>query len=241
MLPVRRLRGFTLIEMMMVVAIVGVLAGMAAMALSRMKTRGNFASATGDFAATLRAARAEAFGRGNPTVVIVDTQAGAWWAIEDVLGTFTLASFDPANPAPSNPDGGLGDRLIYRGTLPSGVSFGPSGGIGQALPMPFSGIPTGYVNIVLADGGSGGTANITADGGSSAPNFAYCSFCDTGTGKGAITFLPSGGATFSGGPGTVGQQLSIQDLALDGGGGATSIIDYAIVAATGSIEPVTIR
>jgi hypothetical protein len=115
--------------------------------------------------------------------------------------------------------------------------------VGQALPMPFSGIPTGFVNIVLADGGSGGIANIISDGGSTAPNFAYCSFCDTGTGKGAITFLPSGGAVFSGGPSTVGQQLSIQDVDRDAGSnaGATFIIDYAIVATTGSVEAVTIR
>src|ERR671934_2283157 len=121
MLPVRP-RGFTLIETMMALAVDGILAGMSAIALSRMKARGNFSSATGDFIATLRTARAEAFARGNPTVVVVDMNAGQWWAIEDVNGDFSLASFSASSPAPSP------DRLIYKGSLPAGTSFGPVGG-----------------------------------------------------------------------------------------------------------------
>jgi prepilin-type N-terminal cleavage/methylation domain-containing protein len=242
MLPGRPPRGFTLIEMMTTVAIVGVLAGMSVLALNRMKTRGDFASATGDFVATLRTARAEAFARGNPTVVIVDMDARRWWAVEDVNGDFSLASFDPSAPAPSP------DRLIYKGDLPNGIAFGPLDGWGSALPQPFSGIPTGYTNITLADGGSGGVADISVDGGSAAPNFKYCSFCDTSSKRGAITFLPSGGATFSGGPASIGQQISLQDVvqttSADGGsvsGSPTGIIDFAIVAATGSVEAVTVR
>ena len=226
-------------ELMLTVIIVSILAGLSSAAFSRMKTRGNFSSATGDFLSTLRAARAEAFARGNPAVLVVDTAAGRWWAIEDVLGTFSLASFNPATPAPANPDGGMGDRLLYSGSLPAGVSFGPQAGWGNALPPPFSGVPTGYVNVVLADGGFGGTVDISADGGSAAPNFKYCSFCDPGTGQGAITFLPSGGATFSGGPLTVGQQITMEDATSDAG--ATGIIAFAILGATGVVEAVTIR
>ena len=240
-MPPARARGFTLIEMLMAVAIIGVLAGMSAVALDRMKSRGNFASATGDFIATLRTARAEAFARGNPTVVVVDMDARQWWAVEDVNGDFALASFSSSSPAPSP------DRLIYQGQLPTNVSFGPVNGWGAALPAPFSGVPTGYTNIVLADGGSGGTVDISVDGGSAAPNFKYCSFCDTSSKKGAITFLPSGGALFSGGPLSIGQQLSLQDMVQsvsgDGGvsGAPTSIIDFVILAATGSAQAVTIR
>ena len=94
-----RPRGFTLIELVVAMAVIGVLAGMSAVALGRMKTRGNFSSASGDFIATLRTARAEAFARGNPTVVVVDSLAARWWAIEDVNGDFSLASFSASVPA----------------------------------------------------------------------------------------------------------------------------------------------
>jgi len=232
----RPMRGFTMIEMLTAVAIIGILAGLSAIALTRLKSRGNFASATGDFVTGLRTARAEAFARGDNTVVIVDIANGQWWAIEDVIGNFSLGSFSSSTPAPSNPDGGAPDRLISQGTLPPGVSFGPTAGWGSALSPPLSGIPTGFLNLP-----DGGTANITADGGSAAPNFPYCSFCDTSSNLGAITFLASGGAQFSGGPLTIGQQLSMQDVSTDAGVPATGIIDFAIVGTTGAIQPVTIQ
>lgn len=236
--------GFTLIEVMTALAVIGILAGLSAVALTRLKSRGNFASATGDFVATLRTARAEAFARGDNTVVVVDTLGtqcggapGCWWAIEDVNGNFTLAGFDGGVPA--------GDRLIYSATLPSGTSFGPSTGPGTSLAMPYCGIPTG--SSTLSGGGS--TCTIVADGGTTNPNLNYCSFCDTSgptNGMGMITFLASGGAVFSGGPATVGQQISLQntsDVSPDGGpsGVVRGIVDFAVVGATGAIEAVTIQ
>jgi prepilin-type N-terminal cleavage/methylation domain-containing protein len=226
-------RGFTVVELLTVLAVVGVLAGMSSMALTRMKTRGSFSSATGDFISTLRTARAEAFARGDDTVVIVDVGAGRWWSVEDIDGNFALDTFDPANPAPPP------DRLMSSGEMAPGTSFGPLNGWGKALAPPLAGIPTGYTQLP-----DGGTADISTDGGSAAPNFKYCSFCDTGTRRGAITFLPSGGALFSGGPLTIGQQISMQDTAQGtsaDAGTPTGIIDFAIVASTGSIEAVTVR
>lgn len=236
MRPVPRLRGFTMIEMLTVLAIVAVLAGITAAAVSKLKTRGSFSQASGDFIATLRATRAEAFARGDDTVVVVDTKGGNYWAIEDALGTFSLSTFNPAIPAPPNPDGGIGDRLIYSGTLPGTVSFGPPSGFGVALPPPYSGIPTGFLN--LADGGS---VSVSSDGGSALPNYDYCSFCDTATGMGSIIFLPSGGAIFNGGPLTIGQQLSMTDVSADGGLAPTGIIDFTVIATTGAADAVTIK
>jgi prepilin-type N-terminal cleavage/methylation domain-containing protein len=225
--------GFTIVEMLTAMAIIAVLAGLSVVAMNRLKARGNFSSATGDFIGALRAARAEAFARGDNTVMVVDISGQQWWTIEDVAGTFTLTGF-----VPSAPVWPTGDRLISSGVLPNSVIFGPANGWGTALPAPFSGIPTGFVNLP-----DGGVANITADGGSSSPNFNYCSFCDPGTKLGAITFLPSGGALFSGGPLTMGQQIAMQDIG--GGpsdGGITfGIIDFAVVGATGSAEAVTVQ
>ena len=219
---------------MTVLGIIGVLAALSAVALTRLKSRGNFASATGDFVATLRTARAEAFARGDNTVVVVDTQGSQWWAIENVSGSFTLTGFDGGIAAP--------DRLIYYGSLPPGTSFGPTGGPGTALAMPYCGIPTGTTALV----GSGTACTVVADGGTTNPNLNYCSFCDTASGMGAITFQPSGGAQFSGGPLTVGQQVSIQNTTgnlPDGGpsGATLGLIDFAVVGATGAIEAVTIK
>src|SRR5438477_7811177 len=226
----RPLRGFSLLEFMTAVGIVGILAGLSAIALTRLRARGNFASASGDFVSGLRVARAESFSRGDNTVVIVDVVNGRWWSVEDVNGDFDLTTFDPNAPAPSP------DRLINRGFLPVGVSFGPPAGWGTALPLPLSGIPTGFLNLP-----DGGTANITTDGGSGAPNLPYCSFCNTSSKLGAIIFHPGGGATFSAGsatvPQTIGNQVAMQDVALDGGTAEPSgIIDFAIVQTTGSIE-----
>lgn len=227
-----RARGFTVIEMLTVMATIGIIAGLAAVALNRVKARGNFSSATGDFITGLRTCRAEAFARGDNTIMIVDIAGQQWWAIEDTAGSFTLAGFNPASPVFPT-----GDRIISTGTLPTGVVFGPTSGWGNALSPPFSGIPTGFVTLP-----DGGTANISVDGGSSAPNFNYCSFCDTTAKVGAITFLPSGGALFSGGPTTVGQQISMQDVnGLPDGGTAYGIVDFAIVGATGASEAVSIR
>jgi prepilin-type N-terminal cleavage/methylation domain-containing protein len=234
-------RGFTLVEMLTVMAASAILIGLSVVALTKLRARGNYSTATGEFVATLRMARAEAYGRGDNTAVIIDTQGGRWCALEDVDGGFAASGWPPASYAtwcpPPSPA-----RLIASGTLPNDTSFGPQGGFGQALPPPFSGIPTGYTNIVLADGGSGGTADISVDGGGAAPLLKYCSFCDPATGLGAVTFLPSGGAVFSGGPQAVGGQVSLQNAstAADGGtsGLVSEVIDFAIIGATGSVEAV---
>src|SRR5207253_11040846 len=122
--------------MLTAMAPAAILIGLATVALTKLKARGNYASATGDFVSTLRAARSEAYARGDNTAVIIDTQNGQWCALEDVDGGFAASSWPPASystwcppPAPA--------RLIASGTLPNDTSFGPHAGFGKALPPPF--------------------------------------------------------------------------------------------------------
>jgi len=119
----RRLpRGFTLIEIAIALAIMAVIAAMGLGALSRLKDRGNFASATGDLITT---------------VFVIDTVGARFWGIEDVNGAFDITTFNASNPAPA------GFNLLVSGTLPNGVTFnGATNGYGAALPQPYVGVPS---------------------------------------------------------------------------------------------------
>ena len=124
-------RGFTLVEAMIVVAIIGVLATVTIGALGGLKQRGTYVAASGDLLVGIRRTRAEAYGRGNTTVFVVDSIGGRWWSIADVDDNFLIDTFVPTAPAPGN------DVLLDTGTFPTGVSFGPAAGYG-ALPRPFA-------------------------------------------------------------------------------------------------------
>jgi prepilin-type N-terminal cleavage/methylation domain-containing protein len=206
-----RHRGFTLIEMGVAMAILGIMAGLSIAALSGLKKRGNFVSATGDLIEGLRLARAEAFSRQAPCVFVVDTVGNRWWSIIDVANTFTLGTFAPATPAPSPA------ILLGSGTLPTGVIFGPSGSPGgygaDYLPSPYGGVP-------------GDTAT-------SAPaTYPYCTFC-LASGFGSITFYGAGSALFSANSNLwVGHQFTIQSP--KPGGIGLQTMTFAVVARTGA-------
>jgi prepilin-type N-terminal cleavage/methylation domain-containing protein len=201
--------GFTLIEMATVMILASILVAIGFNALANLKSRGNFASATGNLIVGLRKTRAAAYARGTTTVFVIDTAGGRFWGIEDVNGAFNLTTFDPNNPTPA------GFNPIVDGTLPtgpSGVTFtGATNGYGSALPQPYAGIPSF----------SGSTAT---------PNFAYCSFCKTNNpnlGFGSISFDASGGARFNSGPAAVGQSFTVNGQAL---------MTVAVISRTGTAE-----
>lgn len=209
-----RPRGFTLLEMMTAMAIIAIMASLSIAALSGLKSRGTFVSATGDLIGGVRLARAEAFSRQAPCVFVIDTVNKRWWSIANVGNNFSLGTFNPANPTPAP------DLLLASGTLPTTVTFGPGGspgGFGGPLPQPYAAVP------------SSSSSNP-------APAFPYCSFCNLAgpnTGFGSITFYGAGSAAFSVNTGNpIGHSFSIQ--APKPGGAGFQIMTFAVVARTGA-------
>jgi prepilin-type N-terminal cleavage/methylation domain-containing protein len=179
-----RPRGFTLLEVMVVVGIVAVLTAMSLGGYERLASRANFSSVLGNLTTSLRRTRSEAAGRGVATAFVVDTRSNRWWGIEAPTG-WTIAGFDPSSPG----------TVIVADTFPTGSGkavFGPEAGYGAALPAPFATVP------VIR---------------SQSPALSYCSFCDPDTGMGAIVFQPTGAASFRGGTlvaSAQGQQFTVQ-------------------------------
>jgi prepilin-type N-terminal cleavage/methylation domain-containing protein len=199
--PLERPRGFTLLEVLTALAIVGIMAGLSISSLSGLKKRGTFVSGAGDLIEGLRLTRAEAFGRQSPCVFVIDTVNNRWWSIADVDNNFAIGSFNASTPNPSP------DVLLASGTLPTGVTFGPSTGYGASLPAPYAGV----------------TAN------------SACSFCVTAGGNtfGSITFYGAGSAVFSANNTSIGNQFTIQAPKASGSG--LQVMTFATVGRTGAV------
>jgi len=188
-----------------IVAITGVITAMSLGGYERLNSRAKFSSVLGNLVTSVRRTRSEAAGRGVATAFVLDTANNRWWGVEAPAG-WTLTGFDPTNPG----------TVIVSDTFPTGTGkavFGPPTGYGTVLPAPFAGVPV-----------------IT----SQTPQLPYCSFCDPGTGMGAILFQPNGAASFSGGAAfraqAQGQQFTIQGP----NDGRTVLL--AIIARTGVVE-----
>jgi prepilin-type N-terminal cleavage/methylation domain-containing protein len=211
---VPRTQGFTLVELMLVLAIVGVMMGAGLASLQGVKNRADFSQQTGDLVAAIRRTRAEAIGRGSITTFIVDTVGKRWWSLVTTTG-FDLTNFNPALPQNS------GELLVSGSLSPPKVDFAPAG-YGALLPAPFASVPT-----------------MTGQ----APAYVYCSFCLTGggnTGFGSISFEPGHDIQFSPvagngyrTPGMLGEQFT---LGGDLGNGSMRTIAVAVIANTGVVE-----
>jgi len=179
-----RPRGFTLLEIMVVVGLIAVLSAMSLTAYEDLTARATFSSVLGNLVTSLRQTRIESAGRGVATAFIVDTQHNRWWGIEAPTG-WSVGGFDPSNPG----------TVIVSGVFPTGsgkAEFGPPTGLGVALQAPLASVP-----VVSSQN----------------PALPYCSFCNPDTGMGAIIFSPSGSASFSGSAVSarvLGQQFTIR-------------------------------
>lgn len=180
--------GFTLIEVMVVVAIAGILAALAITGLTQLKNSATQRNFVGDLGASLVSGKLRAMARQRPVVFVLKTAApAAFYELDDLGGTLTTptslaayaAAFDPANP---------------------GAALGPSGSV-QLL-------DEGHANVTSANATAAGAmviASTTPWGTSTKFPFPFqnvpldtsggCTFC-VGS-AGAVVFLPDGRAVLS--------------------------------------------
>lgn len=194
-----------MIELAVALGVIAILAGIVASGVSGLKQRGNYASTTGDLITSLRRARAEAIGRGDNVVWILDRTAGSWFVIEDMGGNFDITQFDASNPTSA------GDRLVASGVFAKGVSVGPSVGYGGAFPAPY----TSYSSSSDCT-----FCNQTAHN-PSADSFGF------------IVFQSSGGALVNGAS-VPSAAFTVQGSAAGAGSSRKSTMTYLVVGRTGS-------
>lgn len=141
-------KGFTLMETLIAIAVLGIIAAMSANAFGRLKDRNSFAGATQDVLSTMRAARADAFGKGTNMVFVVDTMAKKFWLVQDDQATITPDTFDFTKPE--------------TGTIPTNVSFAPATHV--AFTAPYAGVPV-FPACSFCDAHGRGTISFLAGGG----------------------------------------------------------------------------
>lgn len=169
-----RAAGFTLLELMVVVALVGILTALAGMAVFHGTARVRVSNAAFEVGALYTAAQMRATSMGVPHYVIFHDDGTTFGAdlLEraDALGAYNWASDDVTDA--THTGGLLRERL--RLSESSSLGFAKLGATGPALPAPFSSLP------------------LTPSG----PDrlLGGCSFCTEGTGgaRGVIRFSPDG-------------------------------------------------
>jgi type II secretory pathway pseudopilin PulG len=174
----RTSRGFTLVELAVVMGIVIVLGAIAVSSFSRQRPRANLNSAASELHSAVHGARQQALASGHDVWVMVFPQyvstsgTGRVVVYEDATSTFattgslTPATYDPGTLAFVSPG-----QVVTTVDLPAGIVVGPTSGRGTAatLKAPLAGIDVTHA----------------------------CSFCgSSGDGRGAIRFRPNGAASF---------------------------------------------
>ncbi len=173
-------RGFTLIEMMVVVAIIGVVAALAWSNIARQRPRATLANAASELQTIIHGARQQALASGHDVVVMLFPKysgpggsLGRVIVIEDATFDFFTDGKIPnfGDYAADKPAYGTGGQLLAVFDLPAPISFGPADGIGASAKLPD---PLKDVDVTKS-----------------------CSFCATDSvGRGAIRFDERGRASF---------------------------------------------
>ncbi len=224
----RQSRGFTLVEMAVTVAIIGVVAALVVFGFGRQKPRARLNGATTELQALLHEARQNALATGRLTVVMVfpafqastEYGTGRFVVYEDGAGTFFTAGATPNFGAfvPTSEAAGTRSRVVTDLNLPRLVAIGPSDGQGGATAMP---VPYDRVTTGLA-----------------------CTFCAGD--RGAVAFNSQGQALFYQGNGApldvAGGSVSLYNPTESGGPAADTaarvpeIRTLAVVGPTGAVR-----
>lgn len=131
-----RQSGFTLIELMVAIALFGVLASMAIPAFQSMVQSNRAATIANDLTGAIRLARSEAVKRGRNVVVCRrgvdnDCQDGTDWSVGWLAratlsggGTQVLRVWDPPGGSPTLTGPATGVTFTARGDVTAGAAFG---------------------------------------------------------------------------------------------------------------------
>jgi prepilin-type N-terminal cleavage/methylation domain-containing protein len=159
-------RGFTLIELVVVVAVIVIMTTIAFDVLRRSRPRATFVSTAAELQSLIHAARQEALADGLDVAVLVfpqyQTGANARGRVVVVRNDsdpaqslfvagapFSFDDYDPASPRAT-----ANGKLLGTFDLPSGVEVGPAAGMGAAgLPFPYDNIQTDTDCSFCAAGG----------------------------------------------------------------------------------------
>jgi prepilin-type N-terminal cleavage/methylation domain-containing protein len=187
--------GFTLIEAMVAVAIIGILAALSASALSSLRNGARRRSASADLYGALMSSRNRAISRQKTQVVVISTKA-------DSMGFFGHYVFEDATTPPSIFSSSH-LTTILNALDPAKPSTAPAA---YQLQMLDSLNVTVNPYLISADAWSGVAPpfpwTTTVVSGTKVDTTAGCTFCVSG--RGAIAFLPNGRVIFNNANATAG-------------------------------------